>query len=274
MNSEVEVVPVGDKKVTNHAAQPKLEYTPSASEFRVTQQQMATTLKESSTFLFHDSKLPDGKEMLGILKEASKEMGNQPVGTGLLSDGSHLSLRKDKGHVTEAELVRPDGSVDSAKFDDKLRVTSETVSTAFGTTARDYRADGSLSVEENTVAGDSAGAGYRDKLEFDRKGKLFHSHIDTAAGSQDDVRQLDGSGRRVTVVKDADPKKAYVDTLITKQDGSIVDDINFGNGDFKHRETDARGLVKSEESDVEKGVVNRLQRQPDGEMAQFRDLLI
>jgi antitoxin component YwqK of YwqJK toxin-antitoxin module len=273
MNPEVEVSQVGDKKAVGHTAPPKLEFMPSDGDYRASLRRAAATLQESSRYSFHDLKLPDEKSLLGALKQISKDMKDQPEATAQLSNGELLNVKKKGGHITDAAIVRPDGSSDSAQFDDKLQAKSETLTTALGSSSRVYRLDGSLSTEENVVSGDGT-AVYRDKLEFDGKGNIIHSHSETPSDSTDEARLPDGSGRREITHKDADPKKAFVDTKIAKPDGSVVEDLKFGNGDFKHLEADAQGVKRLDKSDVEKGIIDRQQRQPDGSMQQFRDLLI
>jgi hypothetical protein len=265
--SSEQVLTVSDK---THTAKPahKLQYEPSAGDYRDAQARAAADLAESNTFSFHDLKLPSNKELLAALQSVSKKMGEQTGGAGQLSDGSLLAVGKDGKNIKEAAIVRPDGSSDVAKFDKKLNVTSETTSTTLGTRERDYRPDGTLASEQN-----EAGS-YKDKIEFDRKGHIVHTHSESPADTKDDKRLADGSGLYTDIHHDSDPTKAFVLTETTKANGAQVQDQRFANGDFVHIEADAHGQITlQEKSDVAKGMVDRLVRQKDGTMKAFRDSL-
>jgi hypothetical protein len=275
MNPEAQAVQVGDKQAKPPALPPKLGYVPGEGDFRAAQQRAAVTLQESSKYLFHDMNLPDGKGLLAIVNKISETMGDKPTATAMLGNGSLLNVTKNNGHVAEAALVRPDGSSDLAIFDDKLNVRGESLTSALGTSTRTFRTDGSLAAESNIVktAGDSPTITYQDKLEFDAKGNIVHSHSETPTTTQDDARMPDGSGRQEVVHKDDDPKSSFSDIRVTGTDGSVVEDLKLGDGNYKHLEQDSEGIKKFIQSDNAKGVINHIERQKDGTMLQFKDLM-
>lgn len=265
------VVQVGDKAKA-HQAEPtaKFEYSPSAGDYRESQAKAALALVESKTFEFQDLKLPENKNLLAALNGISKQMGDKSgEATAPLSEFATLTVGKQDGAVKMAVVTRADGSLDIAKFDDKMHLTAELLHTSLGSTTREFGANGKVTVEEN-MAGD-----YKDRLEFDANGNIVHSHSETPTDVKDDLRLAGGGGIATETLSSSDKSKAFVETVTTSKDGSSVDDVKYGDGNYTHVETDAQGQVMiSERSDKAKGVVERVVRQPDGEMKQFRDFLI
>ena len=265
------VVLVGDKTASAHkpAAQPKLEYEPSAGDYREAQANAQRTLNESNTFLFQDMKLPENKDLLATFNAVATIMGDKPVAEAKFESGSVLALKKEDGRVTSAAFARVDGTVDMGTFDAKMNVTSEALQTPLGSRIRQYWPGTNVIKSESNST-----ANYSDTLEFDAKGKLFHSHVETGNDVKDDKRNPDGSGLFTETLKNDDPKQAFTETALTKADGSVVDDKKYGDGNFIHLELDKNGqATKLDKSDTQHGQIHHSVRQPDGTVKETTDLM-
>lgn len=254
----------------NHPEKPApgLTYDVTPGDVRQSLETQATALAEADTFLFRNLNLPESEDLLAAIRKLSKDMGpsGESPEIGNFPNGAELSIEKEKGHITTATITYQDGSTDTAHFNKRFHVTSETIESPLANRTRHYRLNGTVKTEENSSLDEDGKPISQETLSFDSKGKnIIASHLETDTDVTDDKRMPNGSGLLIRHHEDSDPSKAFTLKVVTHKNGTAVEDQTFENGDTIHAEADAQGrILKAEELDKKTKTIHFRDLMPDG----------